>query len=160
MMATVTIGSISESLDYPTSDGRPMAETDQHRDDMIDLIRGLQARYKDDPDVYVSGNLLLFYVQGDKRRHVSPDVFVVRGVEKRQRLNYLLWVEGKAPNLVIEVTSRSTRREDKQRKFALYQDVLKVGEYFLFDPYDEYLDPPLQGYRLSKGQYVRIRPIK
>ena len=47
-----------------------------------------------------------------------------------------------------------------REKFGLYQDVLKVREYFLFDPHNEYLKPPLQGYRLRKGRYGRIRPVK
>ena len=89
---------------YPTSDGKPMAETDLHRDLMLQLIEILKEFYRSVPNVYVSGNLLLFYEQGNRRRHVSPDVFVVRGVEKRERENYLVWEEKKGPQLVIELT--------------------------------------------------------
>jgi Uma2 family endonuclease len=145
---------------YPTSDGRPMAETDRHRDLMVALIKILQAFFASDPMVYVSGNLLIFYIPGDRRRHVSPDVFVVKRVGKHQRLNFLVWEEGKGPDLVIELTSLSTRREDLQVKFRLYQDTLRVQEYFLFDPYGDYLMPALQGYRLRNGRYARIRPLK
>jgi Uma2 family endonuclease len=144
---------------YPTSDGRPMAETDWHRDIMYALIKVLQAFFASDPLVYVSGNLLLYYVPGNKRRHVSPDVFVVKGVHKHQRPYYLLWEEKKSPNLVIEVTSSSTKSEDLKKKFLLYQDVLRVQEYFLFDPFEDYLDPSFQGYRLRQGKYVSIRPM-
>jgi Uma2 family endonuclease len=145
---------------YPTTDGKPMAETDLHRDLMVALIQALQLFYAADPMIYVSGNLLLFYERGNKRRHVSPDVFVCKGVARRVRPNYLLWEEGKGPDVVIELTSSSTRREDTTRKFALYRDVLKVREYFLFDPYREHLDPQLQGYRLRKGEYATIRPVQ
>src|SRR5262245_39222534 len=96
-------------IEYPTTDGKPMAETDLHRDLMIDLIRTLQAFYASDPLVYVSGNLLMFYEKGNKRKHVSPDVFVVKGVAKHRRENYLLWEEGRGPQVVIELTSSSTR---------------------------------------------------
>jgi hypothetical protein len=44
-------------------------------------------------------------------------------------------------------------------KMTLYQDTLRVPEYFLYDPYEEYLDPPLQGYRLEQGSYQRIEPV-
>jgi Uma2 family endonuclease len=145
---------------YPTSDGKPMAETDHHRKLMTDLIQTLHAHYADDPMVYVSGNLLLFYERGNKRRHVSPDVFVVKGVPKGDRINYLMWEEGKGPDVVIELTSSSTRQEDKKKKFELYRDTLKVREYFLFDPMGDYLKPPLQGYRLRAGTYVEIRPVQ
>jgi hypothetical protein len=86
-------------------------------------------------------------------------VFVVRGVLKRLREYFLIWEEGKGPDTVIEMTSRSTSREDMEVKFELYRDVLKVREYFLFDPYDEYLRPSLQGFRLARGKYARIRPL-
>jgi Uma2 family endonuclease len=135
-----------------------MAETEFHGILMVALIQTLREFFRKQPRVYVWGNLLVFYERGNKRKHLSPDVFVVRGVPKRVRDNYLIWEEGKAPEFVIELTSRSTRHEDTQRKFALYRDVLKVKEYFLFDPYRDYLDPPFQGYRLAKGQYVPIKP--
>jgi Uma2 family endonuclease len=157
-MATVPDIPMLGNPDYPTTDGKPMAETDWHRDLMLDLIETLKARYERQRRVYVSGNLLLFYVRGDKRRHISPDVFVVKGVPKGKRLNYILWEEGKSPQFVIELTSSSTRREDTDRKFRLYRDVLKVREYFLFDPFGDYLDPQLQGYRLRGGEYQPIRP--
>jgi Uma2 family endonuclease len=144
---------------YPTSDGRPVAETDWHRELMFHLIAALHAFYAAVRDVYVSGNLLLFYERGNKRKHVSPDVFVVKGVPKHQRPNYLLWEEGKGPDVIFELTSSSTKREDLVKKFGLYRDVLKVREYFLFDPLGDYLDPPLQGFRLAKGDYVPIRPV-
>jgi len=145
--------------DYPTSDGRPLAETDWHRILMTALIQTLQAWCAKDRMVYVSGNLLLFYVPGDKRRHVSLDVFVVKGVPKRLRPNYLVWEEGKGPDVVIELTSSSTRSEDTKKKFQLYQDTLRVQEYFLFDPLGDYLDPPLRGYRLQRGRYIPIREM-
>jgi Uma2 family endonuclease len=142
---------------YPTSDGRPMAETDIHRQLMVDLIQTLQDWFAADPNVYVSGNLLLFYEEGNKRRHISPDVFVVFGVPKRPRPNYLFWKEGRGPGVVIELTSASTRREDTRKKFELYRDVLQIPEYFLFDPNGDYLQPQLQGYRLVGGEYRPMR---
>ena len=145
-------------VDYPTRDGRPMGETDLHRNDMFDLIETLKLFYEGER-VYVSGNILLFYERGNRRRHVSPDVLVVKGLEHRERDNFLLWEEGKPPNMVIEVTSASTREEDLKKKFEVYRDLVKVAEYFLFDPRGEYLSPALKGYRLSAGEYVPIGPV-
>jgi Uma2 family endonuclease len=151
---------LTTPLEYPTSDGKPMAETDWHRELMVALIQTLSAYYASDPAVYVSGNLLVFYEPGNKRRHVSPDVFVVKGVPKHARPNFLIWQEGKGPDAVIELTSRTTRREDVAKKFELYRDRLRVAEYLLFDPLGDYLQPPLQGYRLRRGNYEPITPVQ
>jgi Uma2 family endonuclease len=160
MVELTKMATISETANYPTSDGKPMAETDVHRDLMFDLIKSLQDYYAEDPLTYVSGDLLMFYERGNKRRHLAPDVFVVRSVPKHDRLNYLIWEEGKGPDLVIEVTSKSTRKEDVSTKRDLYRDTLQVSEYFLFDPLAEYLKPQLQGFRLVDGEYVPIRAIE
>jgi Uma2 family endonuclease len=145
---------------YPSRDGRPIGETPIHRRNLASLIEVLERRYADDADVYVSGNMLMYYIPEDNRRHVSPDVFLVRGVAKNTpRDYYLVWEEGHAPDLVIELTSASTRNEDVVKKHALYRDVIQVREYILFDPRGEYLDPPLQGYRLIDERYVPIVPV-
>ncbi len=147
-------------IEYPTSDGRPMAETPLHMQEMIDLIETLQDHFAEDPLAYVWGNMMLYYVEGDPWKHVAPDVFVVRGIPKLlKRDYYLTWKEGKAPDLVVEITSKSTRHEDKSTKRILYRDVLKVPEYFQFDPTEDYLKPPLQGQQLVNGKYIRIAAI-
>ncbi len=153
-MATVTVAEV----EYPTSDGKPMAETDIHRDQMVEAIEVLKGRYANDPDVYVSGNLLIYYVEGKPRKHRSPDVFVVWGVPKHDRLVYKIWEECVAPQVVIEITSKTTRKEDLKEKLVIYRDEWKVREYFLFDPLGDYLDPPLQGHRLVRGKYKPIEP--
>lgn len=70
---------------YPESDGKPMAETDIHRDLIIDMIDMLQNHFRECSNVYVSGNLLLYYEKGNPRKSVVPDVFVVFGVENKKR---------------------------------------------------------------------------
>ncbi len=147
-------------VEYPTGDGQPMAETPVHRDNMIAMLDVLRARFATDPMVYISGNMFLFYVPGKRRRHVSPDVFLVRGVPNKDRDIYLVWEEGKGPDVVFEYTSASTRDEDLDEKYHLYQDTLAVPEYFLFDPKQEYLTPSLQGFRLNSGRYLAIAPVE
>jgi Uma2 family endonuclease len=142
---------------YPESDGQPMAETDLHRDEMVDLIHALKRRYRDAPDIYVTGNLFFYYAQGNPRAVVAPDLFLVKGVAKERRRTYKLWEEGRVPSLVIEITSDSTRHEDLSRKKLCYER-LGIEEYFLHDPYQDYLRPALQGFRLSDGRYQRIEP--
>jgi len=124
------------------------------------VIETLGHHFAHDPNVYISGNLLLYYEEGNRRKHVSPDVLVSFEVPKEPpRDYYLVWKEGKAPDVVIEITSKSTKREDKKTKKELYRDVLEVTEYFQFDPTEDYLKPPLQGFRLVEGEYLPIQPV-
>lgn len=142
---------------YPTSDGRPLGETPTHFRNSLLVTDALETRFGDDPQVYIAGNMFLYYVQGDRWKHVSPDVFIVFGVPRdKPRKAYFLWEEGKAPDLVVELTSKSTLEEDIDDKKMIYRDILGVREYVLFDPYGEYLNPRLQGFRLEHGQYVEM----
>jgi Uma2 family endonuclease len=146
--------------DYPTGDGKPVAETPIHRDNLLDGVKTLELFFADDPLVYVSGNMFVYYEKGNPRKHVAPDEFVALGVPKEKRRDaYLVWLEPRGPNVVIELTSKSTRNEDLKKKKAIYQDKMPVPEYFLFDPREEYLKPSLQGYRLRDGVYVPIESI-
>jgi len=144
-------------IEYPGSDGQPMAETPVHRDVMIDAIQILTRHFAERSDVYVSGNMLMYYEEGNPRKSVAPDVFVAMGASRDEdRDTYLLWCEPKAPDFVLEVTSKSTRKNDLVTKRALYES-LGVAEYFMFDPRAEYLDPPLQGFGLRRGRYAALQ---
>jgi Uma2 family endonuclease len=149
---------LQHEIYYPESDGQPMGETTAHAAVMRDVITALEVHFEDDPDVYVGGNQFLYYVQGDPRQVICPDVTVTRGIPKKPpRRTYQLWVEGKPPCLVVEVTSASTRGEDLGKKKSCYER-MGVEDYFLYDPFGEYLNPSLQGFRLVDGRYRKIRP--
>src|SRR5262245_47913507 len=119
-------------LEYRESDGRPMGETPLHRDNLMYLVQMLRDDwYRADPNVYVSGNMYMYYVPGDRYRSVVPDVFVALGIRRLpERRVFKTWEENKTPDLAIELTSRSTQEEDQEDKFALYRDTLRVQEYF------------------------------
>lgn len=145
-------------IEYPERDGKPMAETDTHRDLMADsLLSPLKQFYRPRPNVYVTGNINLYYQKGNPKAVVAQDVFVVFGIPKHRRRTYKLWEEGKAPDVVFEITSRKTRKEDLRDKRWLYEEI-GVGEYFLFDPLREYLNPLLQGFRREESYFVPLKP--
>jgi len=142
-------------MPYPETDGKPMAETDVHIDTLIYLREALRDYFRDASQVYVAGNMFLYYEEGEPTACVAPDVFVVLGVGKHERRTYRLWEEGQPPAVVFEITSRGSRLEDLGTKRAVYA-MLGVREYFIYDPLGEYLRPPLQGYRLHEGEYQRL----
>jgi len=145
-------------IDYPESDGKPLGETPRHRQEIVDLIYALEQRHRETSDVCVEGNMFLYYERGNRGAVVCPDVFLVKGVDKKVRDTFKVWEEGgHIPSLVIEVTSASTRDEDLIDKKTTYAN-LGVEEYFLFDPLGEYLSPSLQGFRLLGNRYRPIQP--
>ncbi|WP_423226569.1 Uma2 family endonuclease [Candidatus Amarolinea aalborgensis] len=147
----------ADQIFYPESDGKPMAETDLHREIMIWIIHLLQ-RFLAGQRVYVSGNLLIYYEQGNPRKSVAPDCFVVWGVESRYRPNYKLWEEGQAPQVVFEISSKTTQRDDLGGKMRLYAQ-LGVEEYYLYDPTGDYLEPPLAAFQLAGGGFIPMQPV-
>ena len=152
-----SITAASTQIHYPESDGKPMGETDVHIDALIYLREALRDHFRDDPQMYVAGSMLLYYEEGNPAACVAPDVFVVQGVAKGERRTYRLWDEGQAPAVVFEITSPGSRLEDLGTKRAIYA-MLGVREYFLYDPLGEYLRPSLQGYQLQEGEYQRLLP--
>jgi Uma2 family endonuclease len=145
-----------EETKYPETDGKPMAETDFQRKPLMYCVEALDAHFADNPQIYVSGDLLIYYEEGNPNKSCAPDVFVVLNVPKKERGIYKMWEEGKAPDVVIEILSSSTWKKDTTDKKQLYSQ-LGVKEYFLFDPLEAFLDKPLMGYWLDKdGEYQPI----
>lgn len=155
---------LSESLaiepdvvQYPTSDGKPVAETERHFMRLAGAAYSIRKHLAGRDDVYVGSNLLVFDEPGNPRRHLSPDIFVAFGVSRGERDLFKIWEE-KPPAFVLEITSASTRREDERTKRRRYAQ-WGVGEYFLYDPHGEWLTPPLQGLELRGRRYRKMREV-
>lgn len=144
--------------DYPSSDGKPMAETEVHILALLHLLNALRYFFRNQTDTYVIGNMLLYYREGDKSKRKAPDIMVIKGIDATiRRRSYKLWEEKVPPSVVIELTSAETKKADIVTKPALYA-ALGIKEYFLFDPLFEYLDEQLLGYRMIDGEYRPIKP--
>ena len=140
---------------YPDTDGKPMAASDRHRRILNSTIETLEAHYAQQPDVYVSGDILMYYVEGDPTQVIAPDVLVSFGLEKKERLTYLVWVEGKLPDFVMEFSSKTTYKDDLGPKMDRYTS-LGIQDYFLYDALGLYLPTPLMGFTLVDGVYAPI----
>jgi Uma2 family endonuclease len=137
----------------------PPLETDFHREQIDLLIRLLKYWWRDRQDFYIFGNLTGYYneKQLKSRDFRGPDVFVVMGAKKRDRLSWAIWEEGgKYPNIVIELLSSSTAKVDRGAKKQLYKDVWRVPNYFWFVP--EIME--FAGFHLVDGNYVAIAPTE
>ena len=140
---------------YPDSDGKPMAVSDTHRRILTRTLQALDVHFEERPEVYVSGDILMYYVEGDPRQSVSPDVLVAFGLGKKPRRSYLVWKEGKVPDFAMEFSSKGTYRNDLGRKMELYAS-LGIQDYFLYDAEGLYLSSPIMGFTLVDGVYTPI----
>jgi len=146
----------ANEIEYPETDGKPMGETDWHIDALIRLREILKRRYRDQ-NVYVGSDLLVYYEEGKPYHFVVPDVFVVFDCPPGPRRVFKTWEEGRTPDVVFEITSRSSSREDSVFKPKTYER-LGVRELFLYDPTAEYLRPPLKGFRLVGRDLKPLEP--
>jgi Uma2 family endonuclease len=83
----------------------------------------------------------------------GPDVFAVVDVPVKERKCWVVWEEGKAPDLVIELLSPSTVQTDKTTKKLIYQNQLRVPEYIWYDPFNP---NDFAGFGLSQSHHVPI----
>lgn len=143
-------------IEYPETDGEPMGETDLHRNWIARLYDLMRYRYREQ-HVYVGSDLLLYFEEGNPRKFVVPDIFVVKESDPGMRRTFRIWDEGRVPDVVFEVTSKATRSNDEVFKPKAYAHI-GVRELFLYDPTGDYLKTRLQGYRLGDGEYMRIEP--
>jgi Uma2 family endonuclease len=143
--------------ELPWDDGVEM-DTPRHRALMNQLIDTLADHWADRDDFFVGGNMFVYFseLQTRKNDFRGPDVFVVLGTDrKKHRKSWVLWEEGgKFPDVVIELTSPSTRSIDHEEKLRLYERIWNVSTYVIFDPYTL----ELTAYRRGATGFVRDEP--
>jgi len=124
---------------FPTSDGKPMAENFINQIQMIGLQYALRQLLETQgrTRAAIGGNQFLYYNPANKRDNLSPDVYVALDVAPGSREAWFTWEEGKAPDIVFEIASPSTWRQDvstaPRGKLTLYGQ-LGVREYYVYDP--------------------------
>ena len=92
----------------------------------------------------------------DLRR--NPDLAVALNADRAaflRRNGYIISEQGKAPDFVIEIASRSTARIDVGQKREDYA-VMGITEYWRFDETGEFHGARLAGDRLVDGRYEPI----
>ena len=150
---------------YPETDGMPLPDGEFQAPLYIRIVGTLRVHFAGVPGARVNGDTFIYFIEGNPRRSVSPDCYVVFGLSEaaEQSLSlegnntYLLWEVGKAPDFVLEIGSESTASADMGRKRDLYAE-LGITEYWLYDATGgEFYGAPLIGERLVDGEY---RPIE
>ncbi|MFM7384151.1 MAG: Uma2 family endonuclease [Microcystaceae cyanobacterium] len=138
--------------DQLPSDDNGTMETQRHKMQMDLLIEGLDTWLEQREDGYVGGNMFIYFSQAQIKSQdfKGPDFFAVTGVPKQERKSWVVWQEEKAPDVIIELLSDSTASYDKTTKKAVYQDKMRVSEYYWYDPWQP---EDFAGFTLVHGQY-------
>jgi Uma2 family endonuclease len=132
-MSTITAAQRQPEIEYPDSDGQPMAENTVQFEYIVTIEGGLDAMYAD-AEVFVAGDLFWYPVEGEPTIRTAPDVLVAFGRPKGHRGSYKQWLEGNiAPQTVFEVWSPGNRSWEMREKFQFYERY-GVEEYYLYDP--------------------------
>ncbi len=141
---------------YPDSDGQPMAENTLHFEWIVRFKEGAETLFRDDPNVFVAGDLLWYPVEGNNELRAAPDGMVVFGRPKGTRGSYLQWEENDvAPQVVMEFQSPGNRFGQMLRKFHFYEEY-GVEEYYLYDPFQN----TLEGWVRKGSRLVPIEVMK
>jgi Uma2 family endonuclease len=142
---------------FPDSDGEPVAENRRNLTQMTDLIFSFEVYLAPRRRFAVGGNQFIYYNPRQGRDHVSPDVYVALDVEPGIRQKWQTWLEGgRFPDVVFEITSESTEKEDLGSKVDLYAR-LGADEYYVYDP-EQILRPPLRAYH-RRGASLVEQPL-
>ena len=120
------------AVEYPSSDGRMIAELPKHGDAILYALATLRVWFERHDRVQVGASMFLYYQEGDNTKRVTLDLFVARGLEALPP-SYKLWEVGRPPSFVLEVASPSPENRDHWDKQALYASI-GVAEYWRFHP--------------------------
>lgn len=142
-------------VDYPSSDGKRMAENTRQAYWIILLATNLAAMLHEVAEVLIATDLLWYPLEGNNALATAPDVMVAFGRPRGHRLSYRQWLEGGvAPQVVFEVLSPSNGYQEMADKLAFY-DEHGVEEYYIHDPDRNTLDAYVRGQATLVRRRVR-----
>ena len=149
----------SDTIFYPETDGEPLPDGEMQAPLYQEIVTTLAAHFRDQPNTRVNGNTMMYYEEGNPRRHISPDCYVAFDVDVgliEEHNTYRIWAIGKPPDFVLEIASVSTASNDVGGKRELYRS-LGVGEYWRYDSTGgDFYGEPLVGEYLADGRYQRF----
>lgn len=144
---------IYEGVYYPEEREDDMGETSIHIKLITNFLQMLLHFFHRKEDVFLSANMNLYYEKGNPHRWFAPDLLIAFGVPNVERSSYLLWREGIFPQVIFEIASEKTWRNDLDEKFRFYQD-LGAEEYYILDSEFAYLPSPLMAFHRRDEKLV------
>ena len=129
-----TLAPHSDTVVYPDSDGKPMAENTLQYQWIVMIRENIARMFRDRTDVFVAADNLIYPVKGDASVCTAPDVYVAFGRPPGHRGSYKVWEEdGIFPQVVFEVLLPSNSAREMGTKREFYQRH-GAEEYYVIDP--------------------------
>ena len=141
--------------DLPSEDPEEPGLPDEFHDFQPQLLRETcQPPNYPKEEMFIGTDLNLYYDSRHSLWHKRPDWFLVLGVARAQqqqemRWSYVVWQEGIAPFLVVELLSPGTEAEDLGQtlrsankpptKWQAYEQYMRIPYYIVFDRYQNQL---------------------
>lgn len=155
MTSPLQLGANAPEIEYPESDGEPLAENTKQLWWIVLIFSNLSTLFHDRPDVFIAADLFWYPVEGQPEQRLAPDILVVFGRPKGHRRSYMQWLEDNVPmTVVFEILSPKNTPQEMSGKFAFYEEH-GVEEYYVYDP-----DTNQLSVFLRQGTVLRrIRPL-
>ena len=133
-----------DTVVYPDSDGKPMAENTLQAEWIVTIMGNLACQYRADPNVFVAMDNFIYAVRGNNTLCTAPDVYVAFGRPKGHRGSYKVWLEdGIFPQVIFEIFSPGNTHREMDEKHDFY---FRYGaeEFYIYDPEDNTLEGYIQ----------------
>ncbi|MBW4683711.1 MAG: Uma2 family endonuclease [Komarekiella atlantica HA4396-MV6] len=154
--------------DLPSEDPKEPGLPDEFHIFQPQLLRETFSPPNYPPDqVFVASDLNLYYDPQHTLWYKRPDWFAAVGVsrlyeQQNLRLSYVIWQEGVAPFIAVELLSPGTEKEDLGQtlreinqpptKWEVYERILRIPYYIVFDRYTD----KLQVFQLVADRYSEL----
>ncbi|WP_373544184.1 Uma2 family endonuclease [Chamaesiphon sp.] len=159
------IDTLPTMYDLPSEDPEEMGLPDEFHDFQPKLLR--ETCQPAEVDFFIGADLNLYYDVRQTSWYKRPDWFLVLGAPASQsqadlRLSYVMWQEGVAPFLMVELLSPGTEAEDLGQtlrvvgkpptKWQVYEQILRVPYYAIYDRYSH----QFRMFCLQGARYVEL----
>jgi Uma2 family endonuclease len=117
---------------YPETDGMPEGELQRL---ITELLRPLLARFLAERGevAHVGADTFFYWVRGDAKTRLAPDVYVLDGVPQRRITRvWKLWELERPPSFALEIVSRMVGKD--YRRAPMLHRALGTRELVVFDP--------------------------
>ncbi len=146
---------------YPYEDDEPMAATHYHAIQITLFFDQLYRLYQSEPNILVGCDSFIYYSEGDRKKRVAPDVYVVLGAKETPlRRSFYTWAEGVVPDTIFEFLSESTKKDDRDKKVQIYLEDMEAKEYFIHEPIPEKPAEFRGWYRDTSGEIIEMTQDK